>query len=183
MSHCLTTSRMAERLGLDDQVCQPLQQVFTRWDGKGVPGDVGGEDIALSMRLFHLADTVEVHHRADGTDAAIDVARARRGKHFDPTIGDAFCAVAADVLGDPADEPDWRARRTGSDPGTAPHRGRARPCAGSDRRLHRPASPPRAGHSRRVAELVVRAATKAGLPGQAIPATTRLLAAACAYCA
>ena len=37
MSHCLTTARMAERFGLDDRVCVPLQQVFARWDGKGVP--------------------------------------------------------------------------------------------------------------------------------------------------
>jgi hypothetical protein len=79
LSHCLTTARMAERLGLDDRVCRPLQQVFTRWDGKGVPGDVGGEEIAFPMRLFHLADTVEVHHQNGGVDAAVDVAQARRG--------------------------------------------------------------------------------------------------------
>ena len=48
LSHCLTTGSMAERLGLGPDVCGPLQQVFTRWDGKGVPGDIGGEDIALS---------------------------------------------------------------------------------------------------------------------------------------
>ena len=29
MSHCLTTGRMAERLGLGADVCDPLQQVFT----------------------------------------------------------------------------------------------------------------------------------------------------------
>ena len=101
MSHCLTTSRMAERFELGDEVCVPLQQVFARWDGKGVPGDVGGEDIALPMRLFHLADTVEVHHRTNGLDAAVEVARARRGKHFDPAVVDVFCRVAGDVLGRP----------------------------------------------------------------------------------
>ena len=63
---------MSVLLGLNlSGVRDPLQQVFTRWDGKGVPGDVGGEDIALPMRLFHLADAVEVHHRTEGTDAAI----------------------------------------------------------------------------------------------------------------
>ncbi len=102
LSHCLTTGSMADRLGLGPDVCGPLQQVFTRWDGKGVPGDIGGEDIALSMRLFHLADTVEVFHRADGADAAVEVARARRGKHFDPAAVDLFCRVARDVLGDPS---------------------------------------------------------------------------------
>src|SRR5258706_7613037 len=84
MSHCLTTARMAERFELGDDVCQPLHQVFARWDGKGVPGDLAGEAIALPMRLFHLADTVEVHHRSGGTDAAVEVARAKRGKHFHP---------------------------------------------------------------------------------------------------
>ena len=44
MSHCLTTGTMAERLGLGTDVRGPLQQVFTRWDGKGVPGGVGGGD-------------------------------------------------------------------------------------------------------------------------------------------
>src|SRR5437588_8252784 len=50
LSHCLTTARMAERLGLGTAVCNSLQQAFTRWDGKGVPGKVGVEDIALPMR-------------------------------------------------------------------------------------------------------------------------------------
>jgi HD-GYP domain-containing protein (c-di-GMP phosphodiesterase class II)/DNA-binding CsgD family transcriptional regulator len=174
MSHCLTPSRMAERLGLDDQVCRPLQQVFARWDGKGVPGHLGGSDIALSMRLFHLADTVEVHHRANGTDGAIDVARARRGKHFDPEVVDAFCAVAGDVLGDPADEPDWRTiveqdatlqrRLTESELDAALE-------AIADFTDLR--SPARGGHSRCVAELVGRAATEAGLPGGSITAVRR----------
>ena len=174
MSHCLTTSRMAERLGLDDRVCQPLQQVFARWDGKGVPGDLGGEEIALSMRLFHLADTVEVHHRTDGAEGAIDVARARRGKHFDPTIVDAFCDVADDVLGDPADEPDWRAI-VGQDPTLQKHLTETELDAAleaiadfTDLR-----SPPRSGHSRCVAELVERAATSAGLPAADITAVRR----------
>ncbi len=42
------------------------------------------------MRLFHLADTVEVYHRDDGIEAATEVARARRGTHFDPAVVDVF---------------------------------------------------------------------------------------------
>jgi HD-GYP domain-containing protein (c-di-GMP phosphodiesterase class II) len=98
MSHCLTTTQMAERLGLDDTVCDPLRQVFTRWDAKGVPNGIGGEEIAPLTRLFHLADMVEVHHRSDGLDAAVQVARARRGKQFDPRLVDTFCADAGDLL-------------------------------------------------------------------------------------
>src|SRR5205807_4632229 len=35
LSHCLTTAKMAERLGLGTDVCDALQQTFTRWAGVG----------------------------------------------------------------------------------------------------------------------------------------------------
>jgi HD-GYP domain-containing protein (c-di-GMP phosphodiesterase class II) len=174
MSHCLTTARMAERFGLDDRVCHPLQQVFARWDGKGVPGDVGGTDIALSMRLFHLADTVEVVHRTDGTGAAVDIARARRGKHFDPEVVDAFSEVADAVLGDPADEPDWRALIE-CEPSLQHRLSETQLDAAleaiadfTDLR-----SAPRSGHSRAVADLAARAATERGLPDTDVIAVRR----------
>jgi hypothetical protein len=107
LSHCLSTSAMAERLGLGVQVCGPLRQFFTRWDGKGVPDGVAGEEIAASVRLFHLADVAEVFYRADGVARAVEVARARRGRHFDPALVDAFCAVAPSVLDEGIDAPDW----------------------------------------------------------------------------
>jgi HD-GYP domain-containing protein (c-di-GMP phosphodiesterase class II) len=165
MSHCLTTSRMAERFDLGEDVCVPLHQVFARWDGKGVPGDVGGDQIALPMRLFHLADTVEVHHRARGVDAAVEVARAKRGKHFDPAVVDQFCALAGDVLGEPDAEHDWSAlvdaepslqRRLSEDQLDSALE------AIADFTDLRSAS--RAGHSRAVAELAALAAAERGLP-------------------
>jgi HD-GYP domain-containing protein (c-di-GMP phosphodiesterase class II) len=100
MAHCLTTTSMAEQLGLPQEVREPLRQVFTRWDARGVPDGVGGEEIARPVRLFHLADTVEVYHRAGGVEAAVEVARARRGRHFDPDVVDLFCATAREVLAD-----------------------------------------------------------------------------------
>jgi HD-GYP domain-containing protein (c-di-GMP phosphodiesterase class II) len=175
MSHCLTTARMAERFGLDDkQVCQPLQQVFARWDGKGVPQGMSGEDIALPMRLFALADMVEVHHRTGGPDAAIEVARAKRGKHFDPAVVDAFCKVAVEVLGDPADEHDWPTLIE-----SEPSLQRRLTEAELDGALEAIAdftdlrSAPRAGHSRAVAGLAQRAATELGLPAADINAVRR----------
>lgn len=175
MSHCLTTARLAERFGLDgDDVCRPLQQVFARWDGKGVPHGVGGEDIALPMRLFHLADMVEVHHRTDGTAAAVDVARGKGGRHFDPKVVDAFCRVAAEVLGDPMEEPDWSAliedepslqRRLSEDELDA-----ALEAIADFTDLR---SAPRSGHSRAVAELGGRAARELGLPATDVSTVRR----------
>jgi HD-GYP domain-containing protein (c-di-GMP phosphodiesterase class II) len=174
MSHCITTARMAERFDLGEDVCRPLHQVFTRWDGKGVPGDVGGEAITLPMRLFHLADTVEVHHRAGGVDAAVEVARAKRGKHFDPAVVDEFCALASEVMGEPDAEHDWEAL-IDAEP-SLQHRLTDEQLDGAleavadftDLR-----STYRGGHSRAVAELVSLAAGERGLPDAEVAAVRR----------
>ncbi len=174
MSHCLTTSRMAERFELGEDVCGPLHQVFARWDGKGVPGDIGGTEIALPMRLFHLADTVEVHHRARGVDAAVEIALAKRGKHFDPAVVDEFCALAGEVLGEPDAEHDWAAL-VDAEPSLQHRLSEAQ----LDRALEAIAdftdlrSTARAGHSRAVAELAGLAATERALPDAEVAAVRR----------
>ena len=172
-SHCLTTAQMSDRLGLGEEVREPLQQVFSRWDGKGVPGDLAGPEIALSTRLFHLADVVEVYHRTGGAEAAIEVARARRGRQFDPALVDTFCANADEVLGDPA-EADWHAF-IAAEPAlqrrlTEQELDAAFEAIADFTDLR---SPPRAGHSRAVAELAGRAARSAGLPEVDIVAVRR----------
>lgn len=96
--HCLTTAVLADDLGLGDSVGPALRQFFARWDGGGVPQSVGGTQIALPVRLFHIADVAEVHHRIGGPEAALKVVRERRGKHFDPELVDLFCEVAEEVL-------------------------------------------------------------------------------------
>ncbi|MBJ8343831.1 HD domain-containing phosphohydrolase [Antrihabitans sp. YC2-6] len=164
-SHCMTVSTMAQQLGLADPVAEGLRQFFTRWDGRGVPEGVGGTDIALPIRLFHLADVVEVHHRIGGVDDAVKVARDRRGTQFDPEIVDAFCAIAPDVLPDIeshselrdliADDPALRRQLSEQELDVALE-------SVADftdlRSLHR------AGHSRGVADLAAAAATKMRMP-------------------
>ena len=85
--------------------CSSSSRVGT---AKGCPAGSAASDIALPVRLFHLADIVEVFHRRGGVDAAIEVARARRGTHFDPALVDVFCAAAGDVLGDRPTSPTAR---------------------------------------------------------------------------
>ena len=174
LSHCLTTSRMADLLGMGPQVCNPLQQFFTRWDGKGMPRGIGREDIATTVRLFHLSDIVEVYHRTRGVDAAIEVARARRGSHFDPDLVDAFCAAAGDLLADGAEEPDWHAL-IAADPAlqhrlTGQELDDALEVVADFTDLR---SAWRAGHSRGVSELAAHAAELAGLPPGDVTAVRR----------
>jgi HD-GYP domain-containing protein (c-di-GMP phosphodiesterase class II) len=165
ITHCIATGQMADQLGLGNEVSDPLQQVFARWDGRGVPSGLGGEDIAVPVRLFHLADGVEVAHRSRGIDAALDLVRARRATQLDPALVDAFCSEAPGVLDGVDAIDDWNALIDG-EPGLQ-HR---LTDAELDTALEAIAdftdlrSPPRAGHSRAVAELSSRAAQHAGLP-------------------
>ena len=173
-SHCLVTGNMADRIGLGGDVRDPLQQVFTRWDGEGVPKGIGGEAIALKTRLYHVADVAEVIHRTGGMGTAVEVARARRGTQFDPALVDLFCSVAPEVLRDRAEEDDWQAV-IADDPAL-------RRCL-TERELDQALeviadftdlrSPSRAGHSRGVADLVTAAANFAGLPDTEVVAVRR----------
>ena len=49
---------------------------------------------------MNLADVTEVFHRAGGVDAAIEVARARRGTQFDPGLVDLVAEHAAMLFAD-----------------------------------------------------------------------------------
>ena len=164
MSHCLSTVLMAERLGFGDEVCEPLRQWFTRWDGSGVPDGVGGDEVARGVRLFQLADCVEVAHQRGGIDAAIELAQARRAQQFDPEVVDAFCAVGANLFEGLDDNVDWPTV-IGEDPQLQQRLTES----GLDSALEAIAdftdlrSRSRTGHSRAVARLAARAGELCGL--------------------
>ncbi len=166
-AHCVTAGQLAGRLGLAERVSEPLQHVFTRWDAKGVPAGVGGEQIPRPVRLFHLADTVEVFHRGGGVDAAVGVARARRGSHFDPQLVDLFCGTASELLSDLEAVADATALIDG-EPGLC----RAMSQRELDSSLEVLAdftdlrSAFRCGHSRSVAELATAAGALSGMPAR-----------------
>ena len=54
-SVCETAQLLAVRLGFDTVVQEGLWQVFERWDGKGLPGRVGGEEIVVPARFVAIA--------------------------------------------------------------------------------------------------------------------------------
>lgn len=165
MAHCQATGIVAERLGLGPEVRSPLQHNFARWDGKGLPAGLGGNDIALSMRLVHLAEIVEVFHRRGGVDSAVEVARKRSGKQFDPAIVEEFCRAAPDLLGGLDPDTNWD-QVIEAEPALRP----TLAADELDRALEAIAdftdlkSPYLSGHSRGVADLAAEAGRWAGLP-------------------
>lgn len=163
-AHCLIAGDLARRLGLGEAVRDALLQVFERWDGKGDPGLLSGASISLPVRLVQLADVVEVFHRDGGIDAAVRVARQRRGTQFDPAVVECFCDGADELLA-LLDVPTSWDIVIGAQPGLR----QTLSDAELDAALEAIAdfadlkSPYTMGHSRAVADLATAAARRCGL--------------------
>jgi HD-GYP domain-containing protein (c-di-GMP phosphodiesterase class II) len=90
---------LATRLHLPDEVARALGQVTTRWDGKGVPADVEGEQISRPLRIVRVAhDVVAIAHARD-LEAAMEALSRRRGRGYDPQVVDAALAEPELVVG------------------------------------------------------------------------------------
>lgn len=163
-AHCQEASDLAGRLELGPAVSQALRQAFERWDGRGIPGQAGGDNLAAAIRLVHMADSVEAFHHAGGAEVALRVARERRGTQFDPGLVDCFRARHADILDGLGGIAAW-------DEVIAldPRLGALLSDDQLDQALSAFAdfadlkSPLRLGHSRRVAELAAQAGATLGL--------------------
>ncbi|WP_038211204.1 HD-GYP domain-containing protein [Vibrio orientalis] len=70
-----------------------------KWDGKGYPNGLKGEEIPLSGRLMALADVYDaliserVYKKAFSHDKAKSIILEGDGQHFDPQIVQAFLAI------------------------------------------------------------------------------------------
>src|SRR5262249_38122519 len=74
--HCHAAGGLADRLGLGDAVRTGLVESYARWDGKGYPAGLQGEEITLPTRISHVAALAEAFHNMAGTDAARDAVAA-----------------------------------------------------------------------------------------------------------
>ncbi len=104
VADCRIAGRFAKRLGLGDEVSSPLQQKFARWDGKGIPKDLGGTDIALAARLLAMSWRLEAQHRVGGVDGALGLLERHAGATLDPNLVSTLTPAIPDVLEGLADE-------------------------------------------------------------------------------
>jgi len=97
-THSALQARFATRIGLPASVSDALRQSYERWDGRGVPNGIKGEDVPLAARIVSLTDVVEVYSHRGGVEAAREVALERAGGEFDPQLAGAFREHAAELL-------------------------------------------------------------------------------------
>lgn len=97
-SHCEVASRLAQRFGLDPAVSAALYQVAERWDGKGVPNHLAGDDMAVATRFALVAHVAMAGDALDGPEGAAAAVRHLAGGQLDPEVSAAFTADAAGWL-------------------------------------------------------------------------------------
>ena len=162
--HCEAGSRLAARVGLGESVCEALAHAYERWDGKGYPDGLAGDDVPVAVRVVSVARDVELWERRAGWPATVEVLAHRRGHGYDPAVVDVLVAAGPKWLGEVADDP----YATVLDAEPAPVA--TIPAERLDAALAAVAdftdvkSPWLRGHSSGVAALVADAAGAAGLP-------------------
>jgi response regulator RpfG family c-di-GMP phosphodiesterase len=75
-----------------------------RWDGKGYPRGLAGEQIPLGARIFAIADTLDAitsdrpYRKGQPVEKAREEIRKYRGIQFDPRCVDAFLSLDGRIL-------------------------------------------------------------------------------------
>jgi HD-GYP domain-containing protein (c-di-GMP phosphodiesterase class II) len=82
--------------GLPAELRIRTQHHHERWDGRGYPHRLGGEDIPLMARIVQVADSFDamIDQREYNTprtrDGAVEELRRESGRQFDPRVVEAF---------------------------------------------------------------------------------------------
>ena len=91
-SGCEVADMLVQRLDFGPGVREALAYTFERWNGNGFPAHAEGEAIPLPMRVVHLSHDMEAIGRLFSADRALEAARDRRGRTYDPALADLFVA-------------------------------------------------------------------------------------------
>ena len=94
---CEVAQRFAGWLELGPGVKTALEYVFARWDGKGLPREVGGEELPLPASLLHVARDFSLFLTAAGPDDARAVLERRAGAAYDPRLAELGARHFGDV--------------------------------------------------------------------------------------
>jgi HD-GYP domain-containing protein (c-di-GMP phosphodiesterase class II) len=87
-TRCERGAQIAHVLGFPAATGDAILHVDEHWCGLGHPFGLAGEEIPRLSRILLLAQTIDAYWSEHGTDAALAMARSRRGTWFDPSLVD-----------------------------------------------------------------------------------------------
>jgi putative nucleotidyltransferase with HDIG domain len=91
---CERGASIARRIGFAEPTAQAIHSLDEHWNGGGYPDGLRGREIPLFSRIMNLAQTLEVFSFHRSPDAAIEVARLRNKRWFDPDLVKAAASLA-----------------------------------------------------------------------------------------
>ncbi|MBW3593987.1 MAG: HD domain-containing protein [Actinobacteria bacterium] len=99
-THPILGERIVAPLGFPSVVRDVIRYHHERWDGRGYPDGLEGDDIPPAARLFAIADAIDAmtslrpYRRPMNFDAAIQEVLDHAGVQFDPTL----CRLVGEVF-------------------------------------------------------------------------------------
>ena len=104
-THTVEGERMLERVGgVLGEVGQIVRSCHERWDGKGYPDGLAGEDIPLEARIvcacdaFNAMTTTRPYRKGMSVAYALDEVRACADSQFDPEVARSLIEVVEEDL-------------------------------------------------------------------------------------
>lgn len=87
-ARCERGAQIAHNLGFPAETSEAIQYVDEHWCGRGHPVGLEGDAIPLLSRILLVSQTIEAFWTEQGLTAALQMAKKRRGKWFDPQLVD-----------------------------------------------------------------------------------------------
>jgi HD-GYP domain-containing protein (c-di-GMP phosphodiesterase class II) len=164
-SHCDVARLLGARMGFSVEIQQALQHLYERWDGKGMPGELRGEQIPLAVRLMQVAQDADIAWQRGGAEPAGRLLAERAGSGLDPSAVATFLALGEQAYAG-LDAPSIWADALRAEPGPQPVVGgdRLDACLSAIADFADLKSMWTVGHSRGVAQVAGESAVVAGLP-------------------
>lgn len=98
---------LSQRLGMPPSVRSLFAHLTERWDGKGQPARLRGDEVPLPLRIVHVARDATFQRLLGGLEFAAGVVRARARGAFDPAIATLLADEAAAILALDEESPAW----------------------------------------------------------------------------
>ena len=87
-ARCHRGAQIARDLGFPQETSDAIQYVDEHWCGLGHPVGLSGAEIPLLSRILLISQTIEAFWTELGLKTALEMARKRRAKWFDPALVD-----------------------------------------------------------------------------------------------
>lgn len=103
-NHTMIGYKMVSRIKFLKGAADIVLYHHERWDGRGYPYGIAGEEIPLGARIFSVIDALDaitskrVYKEAIPVDAAKREIQSVAGSQFDPRVVDAFLKITDDEL-------------------------------------------------------------------------------------